>query len=652
MIVHSIHVQNFRCIYDETLPCDKLTVLIGPNGAGKSTFLRALDIFYQPSLKYTEDDFYNKDTTKDIIINVSFTDLSLDENELFNKYVEDGKLTVEKVMKWPPSKDNQKYHGTRLQNSDFDEFRSATGGDLRREYNKLKNGKYSELLDYSNKEEVEKILQEWENSHPDQCLQRRDQGQFFGFKAVGESHLERYTKFIFVPAVRDASEEASEGKGNILTEIMDLVVRSVLSQRKEIRELQEETQKQYNKVIDPGRLEELQKLEKELSDTMKTYVPDASVLLNWNVNDEITIPMPKADVRLVEDEYPSSVERTGHGLQRAFLLTMFQHLAIAQSLPEDDKDENDDTTDETSTRKFSIKIPNLIIGIEEPELYQHPNRQRHLANILQKLATGRITGVSDCTQIIYATHSPLFVDIKECNTIRSISKVKTDPDMPKHTKVSYTNLDDVAKIIEKADGKSEGTYSSKTLEPRLKAIMTSMVNEGFFANIAVLVEGENDKAAIVGMAKALGHNLESKGISIISCNGKRSMDRPIAIFKKFGIDVYAIWDSDFEEDGANPEDNHRLLRLFGEQIDDWPEKITDQLACFKKNLNHTLSTEIGVELFDECMDTCCEKICMKKKYAKKNPHVLEEIIQEAKKKGKSSKTLETIISKIVTLKEY
>ena len=43
MIINSIRVQNFRCIRDETLPCEQLTALIGPNGSGKSSFLRALE---------------------------------------------------------------------------------------------------------------------------------------------------------------------------------------------------------------------------------------------------------------------------------------------------------------------------------------------------------------------------------------------------------------------------------------------------------------------------------------------------------------------------------------------------------------------------------------------------------------------------------
>lgn len=653
MIIKSIRVQNFRCIRDQTLPCEQLTVLIGPNGSGKSSFLRTLDMFYTPSARYTEDDFYNRETSQDIIVTVTFANLTEDEKKLFLKYVESGKLTVEKVIKWPLGRGSQKYHGTSLQNPEFDSFRSASGAKLRVEYNKLREGRYSDLAEYTNKDDAEKALQSWEDSHLDQCLRRRDEGQFFGFKEVGESHLERYTRFIPVPAVHDASEDAAEGRGTPLTEIMDLVVRSVLAQRKEITKLQEGTQKQYEQVMDSTKLVELQTLEQDLSNTLKMYVPDAGVKLTWLTKDIIDIPMPKADIKLVEDKYPSSVERTGHGLQRAFILTMLQHLAVAQSPLHDDTDEKVTEAGAISKDEPSLRIPNLIIGIEEPEIYQHPNRQRHLSQILLKLAMGSIKGVAECTQIVYSTHSPLFVDIKRFDKLRALHKVQEETNKPKQTKVIYTNLDEVAKIIEKADGKPEGTYSSRTLEPRLRTLMTPWMNEGFFADVAVLVEGEEDRAAILGVAAAQGYDLESMGISVIPCMGKNNLDRPTAIFRKLQIPVYVIWDSDYGNEEAKPDDNHRLLRLFDQPIEDWPEKVAEQFACFKQTLNETLRTEIGKQLFNSILKEVCERLCLgEKKYAIKNPQLVQEIIKKAQSQGKSSETLKNIISRIIAFRGF
>lgn len=652
MIIKSIRVQNFRCIRDETLPCEQLTALIGPNGSGKSSFLQALDMFYTPTASYTEDDFYNRNTLQDIIIMVTFADLTEDEKKLFQKYVEGEKLTVEKVMKWSHGRGSQKYYGNSLRNSEFDSFRSESGTNLRVEYNKLRENRYPDLPKYINKNDAEKTLQAWEEHYPDQCSRRRDNGQFFGFKEVGEAHLERNTRFILVPAVRDASEDATEGRGTSLTEIMDLVVRSVLAQRKEIIALQKGTQEQYEQIVDTTKLPELKTLEQDLSNTLKMYVPDAGVKLIWLTEDVIDIPMPKADIRLVEDEYPSSVERTGHGLQRAFILTMLQHLAVVQAPVQEDMVEKENEMDEVLKEQLSLKVPNLIIGIEEPELYQHPNRQRHLSKILLKLAVGSIKGVADCMQIIYSTHSPLFVDIKRFDKIRVLHKVREENSEPKQTKVIYTNLDEVAKIIEKADGKPEGTYTGKTLEPHLQTLMTPWMNEGFFADVAVLVEGEEDRAAILGIATALGYDLESMGISVIPCMGKNNLDKPTAIFRKLQIQVYVIWDSDCGNKDAKPENNYRLLRLFGQPIEPCPEKVTEQFACFKQTLSDTLRTEIGEQLYNDTLEACRERLYLgKRKNAFKNPLVIQEIIREAQKQGKSSKTVENIISRIVALRK-
>jgi len=296
-------------------------------------------------------------------------------------------------------------------------------------------------------------------------------------------------------------------------------------------------------------------------------------------------------------------------------------------------------------------MPNLILGIEEPELYQHPNRQRHLSKILLQLAKGSIRGVAEQTQIIYSTHSPLFVDVERLDCVRRLRKVLGVQDKPKQTRIFYTTCDNVAKIIEKADNKAEGTYTGETLSPRLRTLMTPWMNEGFFADVAVLVEGEEDRALTLGVAKAMGHDLESIGISIIPCMGKNNLDKATAIFRNLQIKTYTIWDSDYEGKDAKAEDNYRLLRLMGEPLEDWPEKVTEKFACFKKKMTSTLCDEIGQDFYDRTVGACCERLGLKKTYACKNPTVIEEIIREAQNKNKRSETLSKVITQIITLRK-
>jgi putative ATP-dependent endonuclease of the OLD family len=650
MIVDSVHVKGFRSIYDEVLYCEQLTALVGANGAGKSSFLKGLDLFYNPSPKLDAEDFYNGDTSKEISVSVTFKNLSQEAVDLFLTYIQDGKLTVERIFSWDSGKVFTKYHGASRQNPDFKAVRDGLlikdrGKTAKDAYELLrKKNDYAILPAWTTIGKVPGDLTKWETDNPNKCLHQRDDGQFFGFKEVAQGYLGKFTRFLFIPAVRDASADSADNKGGVLSTLMDLVVRSVIASKAELIKLKEETQQKYNEILDPEKLIELKTLSDRMSTTLKEFVPDAKIELSWLPLAELSIPLPQADVKLIEDGYSSTVSRTGHGLQRAFILTMLQHLALAQTVLSPQKDA---TVESIS----AVSLPNLVLAIEEPELYQHPNRQRHLANILLQLAAGKTPGVAEKTQIIYGTHSPLFVGIDRIDQIRLLRKVANN-DGPKKTRIISTNLDKLAELVWEADNKPPTRYTRATLTPRLHTIMTPWMNEGFFADVAVLVEGEDDRAAILGCAKAKGHDLESIGISVIPCGGKQSMDRPALIFRQLGIPVYLAWDGDKGGDKPKPEDNHRLLRIVNRPLEDWPSYIDTESACFENNLDSTLCDEIGGEIYNTLLEECQGDFCIpKKKHAQKNPAVISAIIQKAQIKGKSSKSLNNIIDNILTLKK-
>jgi predicted ATP-dependent endonuclease of OLD family len=643
MIIESMNVKNFRSILDETLNFEQLTALVGTNGSGKSTFLRALELFYSTSPKFDIEDFYNGNTSKEASVAITYKELSEAAKEKFRNYMQGDKLTVERVFTWDGSKTGSKIHGSKLQNPDFQAIRDAgSAGDKKTAYESLRSKEeYSTLPKWKNATETPELLSKWELENTSKCKMMRDEGQFFGFREVGEGYLGRFTQFLFIPAVREASDDAAESKGSVLTTLMDLVVRSVIANKEAVVKLKEETQKQYKDIMDVDKLTELKTLSDQINVTLKTYVSNAGVVLKWLPLGDIDIPMPKADVKLIEDSYESAVTRTGHGLQRAFILTMLQHLAVAQA---------------GSTRreeKKSDDLPCLVLAIEEPELYQHPNRQRHLAKILLQLASGKTPGVAHKTQIVYSTHSPLFVGIDRINQIRLLRKILNEEKKPKVTKIISTDLDKVAEAVWEADGAIGDKYTGRTLLPRLQAIMTPWMSEGFFADVAILVEGEDDRAAILGAARGIkGLELESEGFSVIPCGGKTNLDRPATIFQQLGIPVYIIWDGDKGDSEANPKDNRRLLRLMNQKEEDWPSKIEGNFACFEENIETTLCNEIGADYFEQCLTECRKGFCIpKKKHAIKNPTVIATIIQKAQEQGRKSKTISSILEKIVALKK-
>jgi len=653
MIIKSVRVRNFRCVRDETLECEDLTVLVGPNGCGKSSFLRAIDLFYALQAKVTDEDFYNKDTNQPIVISIVFGELTQEEMDLYKPYLDGNTLTVEKSIAFPGGKGNERYFGLKMQNPDFHEVREASSATAKRQvYNPLQQ-QYPELPSVSRADDIEPALVEWEQSHPERCQRTQDSGQFFGFEAVGHARLERFTKFFLVPAVRDASEDAIEGRGSSLTDLMDLVVRQVLQQKPEMEQFRTDVRERYRELVDEEKLPELPQLAEILTKTLQTYTPDAQITLEWMIG-EPNIPIPTASASLVEDDYKGAVSKKGHGLQRAFILTLLQHLATVKLTRE--VEENEDATEltgDTITEQGKIAtttiIPNLVIAIEEPELYQHPNRQRHLAKVFLQLAESGLEG-GERVQIIYSTHSPLFVGIERSDKIRLFRKEKLAEDVPKETRVKSVTMEQLAERLDEATDSPKGSSTATSLRAKLTNLMTIWVNEGFFANVVALVEGESDQCAIIQVAKQIGIDLEKVGISVVPVRAKTSLDRPYLIFTELGISTYMVFDCDKK----NKEDrtNKLLLKLCGYLEEELPKTtVKDNMACFEDNLDTILKAEIGEELYDQLLAQYTHEFGYSAKRGEKTPLVTSKIIEEAYKKGKKIETLENIVNSIVALKK-
>lgn len=660
VIIKALRVSNYRCIMGETLHCDRLTVLVGPNGSGKSSFLRALDLFYAPASNCTAQDFYGYSTDRDIEIEITFTDLTNEERNLFSSYMDGDDLTVVRVFVGGGGRDSGKYYGSRLQNTDFAEVRRHSGRELLNRYREFRDGDLyrDDLPPVRSQADANAEMERWERDHPDALQRMRDDGQFFGFTNVGRGYLGNITRFLFIPAVRDAGDEAEEGRNTSITQLMDLVVRTTLAQRRDLADFREQVESRYKELTDPANTPELGQLAADLSQTLQTFYQNASLVLNWLPASDIELPPPKAEIGLVEDNFQVSVARSGHGLQRAFILALLQHLAVAEAtvsrVPAQAIEDGEEAVEAEPVEPPGL---NLIIGIEEPELYQHPSRQRHFARVLYELAHGNIPGVAARTQVLYATHSPLLIGIEQFHQVRRMRRIPGEEGSPRVTSVVGTTWGAIAETIWRADGEPGIKYTGESLKPRVSTLMTPWMNEGFFADVVVLVEGEDDRAAVLGVAQARDLDLESEGIPVIPCGGKASLDRPAAIFRGLDIPTYLIWDSDHgkfsneNEQQSAIKENQRLLRLVGAPVVDWPEAIEEHYACFKTKLEATIETEIGADIFNAVLGQQQEHFAIpNKSQALKKPLVIANILKAARERGKISASLEDIVEKILALK--
>ena len=636
MMIKELHVRNFRSLYDVCISFDNLTALLGSNGAGKSSLLKSLELFFASNAKYEKEDFYNEEISSPIVISVVFNKLSDEALDEFKPYIHNSELCIIKEMHYPCDKSHQRYYGQKLSNPDFSSLRTPLrAADMRSKYNELKKN-FSDLPEAKTKEEISNALEEWERNNTGKCDLIKDEHQFFGYKEVGGGKIDKYVKFLPIPAVREASLDATESRGSVLSELMDLTVRKILTEKEELRQLNSDTRDKYKKILSGG---EINALETELSQMLSMYAPGVGVKIRW-ITDELDIlSYIKANAFLVEDGYEAPVALSGNGSQRAFIMTLLQYLAA--------RPQNTNVGVDDSTKS----VPSLILAIEEPELFQHPNRQRNLLKVIHELACNGIQNVISDIQVIYTTHSPLLFHIDQFDLARRFHKTQSNGTKKKQTKITWGKLDELAKKLDEVNDKPKGTYSESTLKPRLRAIMTPWMNEGFFADTVVLVEGEEDRGAILGEAELLNYNFDALGISVIPCSGKPNIDRPFVIFNSLEIPVYVVWDNDKKSKNPNVEINHRLLKLLGGKVEDFPSIVDENFSCFENNIGEILKKEIEEEYFDNLLKDYQKEfeIC-RKEQAAKNPLIITKILHKSKEEGHTSQTLELIVKKIVGLR--
>ncbi len=644
MQIKTISVTNLGPLKDVNIPCDPLTVLVGQNGVGKSTLLRALQLFYDTSIDVDERDFYNGEIENDIGIKIRFTDLTAKEKELFQPYIKGDELAIEKLISFRSGRMQQTYHGTRFVSTEFAAFRKAKGTEMRNEYNQFKER--FNFPNYTNRDVAEKILTAWELEHKNDCIESRDNGQFFGFKNVGKHRLEKHTKYIFVPAVHKAIIEGEEGKGSTISEIMDLVVRGALATDPELLEIEQDAMKKYNIFIERAKKSMLSKISEGLTKSLNTIFPDAKVNIDWVNEQGVAINPPNAFVKVTEEGYENTIDRCGHGLQRAFILTMFQELALIQATQTSEKPLINSETPEDP--ESEISLPGLIIGIEEPELYLHPDRQRHLAATLLQLTNRGIEGVGKI-QVMYSTHSPLMVDYQRFNQLRIIRKDTIEQGKPKQTQVTLANLKSVARLVEDAKELAKDSISEESFRQRLISLMTPWMNEGLFSKLVVLVEGIKDRALIQGFAINNQIWFERMGISVIPCSGKESMTEAISLFISLGIPQYVIWDGDFNPNGTGHgvDANRNIQRCLKCDPEDYPQSISDKFACIKTDLENEFIGEIGEGNYSRILQQYCQENYLGRgKYVMENPIHVSHLLTEFRKEKLESKILGEVVTQI------
>lgn len=637
MRIASVRIQNLRSFDDETILLDNYTCLVGPNGSGKSAILCALNIVFRETkesptslLELEEEDFHGRNTDKPIIITVTFVDLPKEAQEDFKDYYRQGELVVSAKAEFDSNTKvaTVRQYGQRKGMEEFRRFfeadkRRASADDLKTIYSEIR-AKRADLPNANTKAKMIEALRTYEEDHSELNVLIPSEDEFYGF-TKGSNRLGRWVQWIFVPAVKDASREELEGKDTALGKLLQRTVRSRVSFENSIKELREETQQKYQKILDSqqGTLNDISaSLKKRFAEWAH---PDTSLNLKWQQDPETTVRIqePFAEVVAGEGAFTGRLVRFGHGFQRSYLLVLLQELAG------------------TGNEGW----PRLILGCEEPELYQHPPQCKHLAQVLQELCAKN-------SQAIVSSHSPYFVAGKGSENVRMVRK---DSQISR-SKVTQLTFEDLGKQLAKARENDPPKITEGTLAKIHQALQPA-INEIFFTNQLVLLEGREDAAYLTTYLTLMDllEDIRRMGFHFVPTDGKNHMLIPLAIARHMGTPTFIIFDSDRhkpEKNGSREmhrKDNSALLRLAGiTNPDPFPADNfwASNVAMWKSEMQTVVAEEITDQKWGEY------KAEVSVKYGHeggldKNPLFIADVLERSWKDGTKSPTLVRLCEEII-----
>jgi hypothetical protein len=305
----------------------------------------------------------------------------------------------------------------------------------------------------------------------------------------------------------------------------------------------------------------------------------------------------------------------------------------------------------------AILNPDLILAIEEPELFLHPSRCRHLSELLLTLTKAPTEANGARNQIMYATHSPYFVDLHRFDQVRIARKPK-NPTLPAPCcEISQYSLAEAAAKMEEFAQLAAGSCNRDTFRARSLPVMTTAVNEGFFANAVVVVEGLSDVGVLWTVQTKLGMEWAALGIAVVPAKGKENLDRPVVVFRGLKIPTYFVFDGDakHKDKGSDAEKdtkkrNIRYQRMAGVAPVDFPAtQCHDTWAVFEHDIEKVLQGAAGTEYDEIARNAAGELRYESSRDLMKNTEGAARLVELIYEAGKTIPVIEEIVKKITAL---
>lgn len=637
MQIAAFEIKNFRSIANVEGNLYSIASFVGPNNCGKSTIFKAIELFFDASPKISSEDFHRMDSSVPIVVRLTFANFTPDEVAEFGNAIVGDRLTVSREFSLGDSSPPN-YSVNARANPRFDTVRTAASASEKLSAYRLIQSEFG-LPTARSSNDVDAAILNWEAENKDELTIAPIRG-FFGATNVANGKLKKKTSLRLIPAVHDASDVTKSGKKSPVLELLADIVRQTFENRTEIRQLIQETEAKLAQLTNPETIPELSGISSDITGILQRLYADARVIATWDQMDSLNVNFPKPKVSVENDGTITEIDLVGHGLQRVVLFSLIQYMAERLSK----SDFSDD--------QYVVPQSDIIILIEEPEIYQHPIKQitlyENFKNIVKEF--NKSSGI--IFQIIFTTHSEKFVKMEDFEICNIVSKKyiggKTENQIS-NLLLSKCVIDFASFHEPPIEPMSEDSFASKL------HIFTREICEGFFAKKIVLVEGQTDKPVLEAYFDCIGRNHLLEGIQVISVGGKSNLDKPAYIFRGIGIPTYVVFDNDDKKQDQKERQksvirNRILQKAIGsENVEDMPTGRRGKFYAFEGDLERYLKSVVGSESYDRQFDSIATSFGVVPKDIKKSPSAFAMIMRTGLKAGYKFTEFDNIIAEIDAL---